>query len=70
MDNVVKYNKYKFFFIGWLIGVIPYIPILMLLNSVPGTDPMYYVITITLLVIIPIINGFNLSRQADEASNE
>ncbi len=66
MNNIEKYNKAKFFFIGWIIGIIPYILILMLVNSVKNTDPAYNIITITLLIIIPLLNGYNLSKQASD----
>ena len=70
MNNIDKYNKIKFFFIGWIIAIIPYILILMMINSVNTTDQSYNIITIILLIIIPLINGFSLSKQASDLSDE
>ena len=70
MNNIEKYNKAKFFFIGWVIGIIPYTLILMMVNSVSDSDPIYSYITIILLIVIPLLNGFNLSRKASEVSDD
>ncbi len=70
MNNIEKYNRAKFFFIGWIIAIIPYTLILMMVNSVKDSDPAFTYITLVLLIVIPIINGYNLSKQASEASDD
>lgn len=58
-----KFNEStKFFFIGWLIAIIPYASFLYLLKNNDKDLLVFKQTLIVLLIIVPILNGFLVSK--------
>jgi uncharacterized membrane protein YdjX (TVP38/TMEM64 family) len=61
----ISQAKYKYFFMGIIISIIPYIIILLVINNSYGSNTLRDMITL-FGIITTIINAFSLSKMASD----